>query len=208
MKRRTPKRDPVFNDLAFAGRYAKKHLKMARNFGEEYARKLRTRGFQKGRVLDSGCGFGETLIYLAKTFPEAEFAGVDLSEPLLELAMSSAAKANVSGRVEFKKADVHSLPYPENHFTTVLNINMLHLVTDPVKMLNELERVLRDDGHLFIADIRRSWIGFLEPEFKSAFTVAEARAILDKSAIRKGMLNAGFLWWRFETQKNPLKQGV
>lgn len=202
MKRHIPKRDPVFNDPAFAGRYAKKHLKMARNFGEEYARKLRTRGFQEGRVLDSGCGFGETLIYLAKTFPEAEFAGVDLSEPLLELAISSAAKANVSGRVEFKKADVHNLPYPDDHFDVALNINMLHLVTDPLKMLDELERVLRDGGHLFIADIRRSWIGLVEPEFKSAFTVAEARAILDKSATRKGMLIAGFLWWRFETKNS------
>lgn len=202
MKRHIPKRDPVFNDSAFAGRYAKKHLKMAQKFGEEYARKLTTRGFQKGRVLDSGCGFGETLIYLAKTFPEAEFAGVDLSEPLLELAISSAAKANVSGRVEFKKADVHNLPYPDDHFDVALNINMLHLVTDPLKMLDELERVLRDDGHLFIADIRRSWIGLVEPEFKSAFTVAEARAILDKSATRKGMLIAGFLWWRFETKNS------
>lgn len=139
---------------------------------------------------------------MAKTFPEAEFAGVDLSEPLLELAISSAAKANVSGRVEFKKADVHNLPYPDDHFDVALNINMLHLVTDPLKMLDELERVLRDDGHLFIADIRRSWIGLVEPEFKSAFTVAEARAILDKSATRKGMLIAGFLWWRFETKNS------
>jgi len=202
MKRRTPKRDPVFSDLAFAGRYAKKHLKMARNFGEEYARKLRTRGFQKGRVLDSGCGFGETLIYLAKTFPEAEFAGVDLSEPLLELAMSSAAKANVSGRVEFKKADVHSLPYPENHFTAVLNINMLHLVTDPVIMLDELERVLRDDGHLFIADIRRSWIGLVEKEFRSALTEDEAIELIKESNLRNGALIPGFLWWRYETPFN------
>lgn len=201
MKRHTPKRDPVFSDPAFAERYEKKHLKMARKFGEEYSRKLQNKGFQTGQILDAGCGFGGTLICLAKNFPNAECIGVDLSEPLLEIANLEAAEANVLDRVEFQKADVHTLPSPDNHFDVVLNINMLHLVADPVKMLNELERVLRDDGHLFIADIRQSWIGYVEPEFKSALTVAEARALLDESTIRKGMLNTGFLWWRYETKK-------
>jgi ubiquinone/menaquinone biosynthesis C-methylase UbiE len=198
MKRHTPKRDPVFNDLSFAQRYAKKHLKMAQKFGEEYSRKLQNKGFETGRILDAGCGFGETIICLANNFPDAECSGVDLSEPLLKIANLSAAETNLSGMVDFKKADVQTLPYPDNHFNVVLNINMLHLVADPVKMLNELERVLRDDGYLFIADIRRSWIGYVEPEFRSALTVAEAKALLDKSIIRKGMLNDGFLWWRFE----------
>jgi ubiquinone/menaquinone biosynthesis C-methylase UbiE len=84
MKRHTPKRDPVFDDLSFAKRYAKKHLKMARKFGQEYSRKLKNKVFETGRVLDTGCGFGETLICLADNFPNAEFTGVDLSEPLLE----------------------------------------------------------------------------------------------------------------------------
>lgn len=201
MKRHAPKHDPVFSDPAFAERYEKKHLKMARKFGEEYSRKLQNKSFQTGRILDAGCGFGGILICLAKNFPTAQCIGVDLSEPLLEIANLDAAEANLLDRIGFRKADVHSLPYPDNYFDVVLNINMLHLVADPLKMLQELERVLRDDGHLFIADIRRSWIGYVEPEFKSAFTVAEARAILDKSVIRKGMLNADFLWWRFETKK-------
>jgi len=76
----------VFNDPAFAHRYASKHTAMERRFGEEYAKKLHERGFTKGRILDASCGFGETLIALAKRLPEALLTGIDLSDPLLELA--------------------------------------------------------------------------------------------------------------------------
>jgi len=48
-----------------------------------------------------------------------------------------------------------------------------------------MERVLKTDGHLFIADIRRSWIGYLEKEFASAFNTAGAQKIIDSSAIRE-----------------------
>jgi hypothetical protein len=65
-------------------------------------------------------------------------------------------------------------------------------------MLNELERVLADDGFLFIVDIRRSWIGVLEREFLAALTVEEARRILLGSSIRPGTMTSTLLWWRYE----------
>jgi ubiquinone/menaquinone biosynthesis C-methylase UbiE len=188
----------VFNDPAFANRYAKKHLGMQRKFGEEYTEKLRVRGFRKGRILDGGCGFGETLICLAKSLPDAVLTGIDLSDPLLDIARSSAARAGLSERIEFTKADVCLLPYPDKCFDVVLNINMVHVVERPIQMLDEFERVLADDGFLFIADIRRSWIGFLEREFLSALTVGEAKQLLGESTIRKGAMTSSMLWWRYE----------
>jgi ubiquinone/menaquinone biosynthesis C-methylase UbiE len=198
LKRLPPNRDVVFSDATFAGRYAKKHAEMQRRFGKEYAEKLRVKGFNKGRILDAGCGFGETLIRLAESFPEADLTGIDLSDPLLDLARSNAAKASLSMRIEFKKADVCSTSFPDKYFDVVLNINMVHVVENPLQMLDELERILAVDGHLFIVDIRRSWIGFLEREFLSALSLTEAEQLLDGSKIRKGRMTSSSLWWRYE----------
>jgi ubiquinone/menaquinone biosynthesis C-methylase UbiE len=198
LKRPTTVRDPVFSDPAFASRYAKKHAEMQRRFGKEYAEKLKVKGFTKGRIQDAGCGFGETLIRLAESFPEAVLTGIDLSDPLLDIARSNAARAGFSQRIEFKKADVGSTLYPDKYFDVVLNINMVHVVENPVQMLDELERILAVDGHLFIVDIRRSWIGLLEKEFFSALSVTEARQLLNGSKIRKGTMTSTMLWWRYE----------
>jgi ubiquinone/menaquinone biosynthesis C-methylase UbiE len=199
MKRHTATRQTVFNDQEFANRYARKHLKMARKFGREYSEKLKKHGFQKGRILDAGCGFGETLLCLARNFQETEAIGIDLSEPLLEIARSSASQSEFLNRIEFIQADVYDIPYPNEYFDVVLSINMVHLVDDPLKMLHELERVLRKNGYLFIADIRRSWLGYLEKEIKSGLTVEEARKLLNDSNLREGNLTSRLLWWRLET---------
>jgi ubiquinone/menaquinone biosynthesis C-methylase UbiE len=207
LKRQTVNREPVFSDSEFAKRYADKHSKMARKFAREYYRKLKGLDFAGGRILDAGCGSGETLICLLKNFPMAEGIGIDLSEPLLEMAESNAARTGLEKRMIFKKANVLEIPFPANYYQVVLNINMAHLVSDPVRMFNEIERVLKAEGHLFIADIRRSWIGYLEKEFVSAFNTAEVKKLIDSSDIREGVMTTDFLWWYYETRRRNTNHG-
>ena len=198
MKQSPPTQQSVFDDKDFADKYAKRHRKMAENFGKEYADKLASRGFQKGKILDAGCGFGGTAVFLATKHPASEIVGIDLSEPLLEKANMAAETARLNERARFKKGDVQQITYGDNTFDVVLNINMVHLVKDPVKMLNELERVLVPEGILFIADIRRSWVGLFETEFRSALTLGEARELFNRSKLRDGNFSSSFLWWKFE----------
>jgi len=75
---------------------------------------------------------------------------------------------------------VQQIPYPENSFDAAININLLHLVDDPIRMLNEIMRILVPDGHLFIADLRRSLLGYVEDEIRSALTIPEAKSIRRK----------------------------
>jgi len=173
---------------------------MSEMFGQEYVRKLSSHGFQKGRIIDIGCGFGATNLVLAKRFVDSEIVGVDLSEPLLRLARQATEAAHTGERVRFEKADVHQLPYEDNSFDVVINVNMVHLVEEPVQMLNEIERILVPGGFLFIADLRRSWLGLVEGPIRSGLTIEEARNLLNLSRLRSGNLSWGFLWWRFETE--------
>lgn len=199
MKRSPTTHGGVFADEDFARQYAQKHQKMAENFGREYARKLTSRGFEKGKILDVGCGFGGTAIALAQEFPYAEVSGIDLSELLLRLADQAAKAAHLEERVTFDKEDVHRMPYQDDAFEVVLNINMVHLVEDPVKMLDEMERVLVPGGFLFVADLRRSWLGLVEKEIKSALTLQEAKHLFSRSTLREGTFSSNLIWWRFET---------
>ena len=154
MKRSPLTHGRVFDDEAFAQRDAERHRKMVERFGREYADKLVSRGFRGGRIIDVGCGFGGMNIDLAHRSVESEIIGLDLSDPLLRLANRSAQAADLGDRVRFEKADVHQIPYDDDAFDVVINTNMVHLVDDPVQMLNEIERILVPDGFLFIADVR------------------------------------------------------
>ena len=198
MKRSPLTHGRVFDDEPFAERYAERHRKMVERFGHEYADKLASRGFYRGRIIDVGCGFGALNIVLAHRFVDSEIVGIDLSDALLRLANRSAQAADLGDRVRFEKADVHQIPYDDDSFDVVINTNMVHLVSDPVLMLNEIERILVPDGCSFIADIRRSWIGFLDKTFKSGLTLDEARELVDQSNVREGSFSSSLLWWRFQ----------
>jgi ubiquinone/menaquinone biosynthesis C-methylase UbiE len=75
---------------------------------------------------------------------------------------------------------------------------MVHLVEKQIKMLDELERVLKPDGNLYITDLRRSLLGYLEDEIRSALTIPEAKELFSRSTIRVGNFKWGLLWWKFE----------
>jgi ubiquinone/menaquinone biosynthesis C-methylase UbiE len=189
----------VFEDEDFATTYAKKHKKMVEKFGHEYTAKLLSRGFAKGKILDVGCGSGGTAMVLANNFPNAEIYGMDLSQPLLDIAKVSSRLSDLHERVKFESADVHEIPYEDHSFDVVLSINMVHLVEDPMQMLNEMARILAPKGFVFIADLRRSWLALLEKEIKSALTLDEAKTLLGQTRLPQGTFSSNILWWRFET---------
>lgn len=191
--------DNPFDDGEFAQRYAAKHQKMARSFGEEYTRKLTARGFKEGDILDVGCGFGGTLLYLAGELPGIHGVGIDLSEALLDMARQSAVDQGVAQRVRFEKADAQAIPYPDDHFDVVISTNVVHHVTDPRAMLQEIDRVLAEDGMLYIADIRRSWLaGLFDRAFRETMTVPQILSLLRSSGLDEDWFTTGLLWWRYE----------
>jgi ubiquinone/menaquinone biosynthesis C-methylase UbiE len=116
---------------------------------------------------------------------------------LLRLASQSAQEAGLGNRVRFETGDAERIPYEDNPFDVVLNLNMVHIVERPVQMLNEIERILIPGGFLFIADLRRSWLGLIEKEMKSALTLEEARNLFGQSNLREGAFSSHLLWWRY-----------
>jgi ubiquinone/menaquinone biosynthesis C-methylase UbiE len=196
------KRSPLVHERVFAGEfaaeYARRHRNVAEELGREVAEKLALRGFEEGRILDAGCGFGATAIVLAQALPRCEVVGIDLSEPLLHLAAQAAEAAGLADRVRFETGDAEDIPYRDNSFDAVLNLNMVHIVEHPIQMLNEIERILVPDGSLFILDLRRSWLGLFEREMKSALTLQEAKVLFAQSKLRGGSFSSSLVGWQYE----------
>jgi len=160
-------------------------------------RVLKHVNFNGGRILDSGCGFGTVMIEVARAFPEVDITGIDLSEPLLELGNELIKEAGLEHKINLRKDDVHQLKDVDNHYDLVINSYMLHLVEDPVTMLNEIERVTKPEGKILITDLRRIWLGLFYKKLKTTLTLDEAMAIIEKSVIRKGCPKKGPFWWDY-----------
>lgn len=58
-----------------------------------------------GRVLEIACGTGRNLIRAARTYPQAHFFGLDVSEEMLETARANIAAAGLSGRIKLAAGD-------------------------------------------------------------------------------------------------------
>jgi ubiquinone/menaquinone biosynthesis C-methylase UbiE len=98
------------------------------------------------RVLDVGCGTGEGTLFFAREFPQARVRGVDLSEEMIRAAVAKVG-LDPEGRIAFKLGDAAALPYPDESFDLVAQLNM-------PPFFDELVRVLRPGGHVIVAS---SW---------------------------------------------------
>lgn len=95
------------------------------------------------RVLDVGCGAGETTLSLAQTGAAA--VGVDISRPLLEIARSrSEGRADVT----FLEGDAQTHPFPPGRFDAVFSRFGVMFFADPAAAFANIRRALKAGGRL------------------------------------------------------------
>jgi SAM-dependent methyltransferase len=95
------------------------------------------------RVLELGTGTGAGALFLAREFPRASVRGVDLSEPMVRAAQAKVG-LDPDGRIAFRVADAARLPYGDESFDLVAQLNMSPFFA-------ETARVLRPGGHVIVA---------------------------------------------------------
>lgn len=139
---------------AQAARYDAMMIRLERRFFPD------TRGWicsrAEGRTLEVAIGTGLNLEHYPKT---VQLTGVDHNAAALAVAADRARRQGRS--VALTEADLTALPFPEEHFDTVVGTFVLCEVADVNSALHELARVLRPGGHLLLADHVRattSWV--------------------------------------------------
>jgi ubiquinone/menaquinone biosynthesis C-methylase UbiE len=167
-----------------------------------------------GTVLDIGTGPGFLGIEVARRLrgTGCRVVGLDLSGAMLNLAVGNAHRRSLGGQLLWLQADAKAMPFGDGEFDVVSSSDSLHHWKDPLPVLNEIARVLKDGGKYLIHDLRRpqcgrarlaSWlIGMTVPldvrshyrtSIQAAYTPSELRRILSRSMLPDWQVHQGLL---------------
>ncbi|HTK81897.1 MAG TPA: methyltransferase domain-containing protein [Bacteroidota bacterium] len=105
--------------------------------------------FRKGlEALDVGCGTGEISSRLVQEFSPQRVVGIDLAEANLRRAIRRFPPTEYPG-LSFQQGDATALPFNDNTFDVALCRHMLQAVPDPLKVIHEMIRVVREGGRTY-----------------------------------------------------------
>jgi SAM-dependent methyltransferase len=106
------------------------------------------------RVLDIGCGFGDTTQQLAAIVgPEGEVVGVDVAEPFIQASIEEAKEAGVEN-VDFLTGDVQVMEMPGTFDYAFSRMGVMFFA-NPVQALRNIRSALRPGGRLVVIVWRR-----------------------------------------------------
>jgi ubiquinone/menaquinone biosynthesis C-methylase UbiE len=194
MPGREPLQHGVFEDEESVRRYAQGITYWMPRIARSFAAIMSRWEMDAGTVLDLGSGTGILSLELAKAFPELEFVGLDLSEAAVSVAREQAAESPVGDRVSYERGDAQEMPFDDRSFDLVVSSNTLHLLNNPVAMFSEVQRVLGPPGRFIVSDFRRSWLGYLTPHIRAAYSPDEVESLLQESRLLNWQIKNGLLW--------------
>jgi SAM-dependent methyltransferase len=93
-------------------------------------------------ILETGCGRGGGAEYLARSTGAASVTATDRSPMMIRFCRANAKDPNL----EFRVADTLALPFPENTFEAVFNIEAAPNAPQWSRFFNETARVLKPGG--------------------------------------------------------------
>jgi SAM-dependent methyltransferase len=119
------------------------------------------------RVLDVGCGSGETTREIARRTPRGSALGLDLSGPLLALAAGHTREAGIDN-VDYLQADAQVYPLVPSSFDVAVSRMGSMFFADPVAAFRNIGAALRPGGRLVLL----VWQDAADNEWFVAFTRA------------------------------------
>lgn len=93
-------------------------------------------------VLEAGCGTGSQTVTLAAGSPLANFTCVDVSRDSLCKALEKMGELGLAN-IKFVEGDIFDLPFPDECFDHVFVCFVLEHLSEPLRALASLKRVLK-----------------------------------------------------------------
>ena len=102
------------------------------------------------QVLEISCGHGGGASYIVRTLRPASYTGLDFNAEGIAFCRK---RHNMPG-LDFLHGNAESLPFADQSFDAVINIEASHLYARFPFFLAEVARVLRPEGHFLYTDHR------------------------------------------------------
>jgi ubiquinone/menaquinone biosynthesis C-methylase UbiE len=121
------------------------------------------------RLLEVSCGAGGGASYIMRNLGPASYTGLDLNPASIEKCRE---RHKLPG-LDFVQGNAEDLPFPDQSFDAVINVEASHQYPHFPRFLAEVARVLRPGGHFLYTDSRRAPV------------IAEWEAALAESPLRQ-----------------------
>lgn len=102
------------------------------------------------RVLEVSCGHGGGASYLMRTLKPASYTGLDLNKAGIKFCRR---RHQIPG-LDFVQGNAVDLPFPDDSFDAVINIEAASYYPNYPRFLSEVSRVLVPGGHFLYTDLR------------------------------------------------------
>ncbi|MEI7566613.1 MAG: bifunctional demethylmenaquinone methyltransferase/2-methoxy-6-polyprenyl-1,4-benzoquinol methylase UbiE [Opitutaceae bacterium] len=112
-------------------------------------------------VLDLATGSGDVVFALADGLaPGVTLLGMDFCQPMLDEAVKKREENRRWTHIEFRLGDGMALPLPDASFEAITISFGLRNMVNRAKALQEMRRVLKPDGRLFILEFSQPMVWF------------------------------------------------
>ena len=145
------KKERKFEERKFWDAFATKYdrfiwKRVSESYNQLYAQ-IRADIKNSRKLLEIGTGTGLISFELSSLIPD--ITAIDISPKMIEIAKSK-AKSQLVTNIKFQVGDAYDLHFKSSSFETIIASNVLHLLFKPEIALQEMRRVLIDDGNLII----------------------------------------------------------
>jgi ubiquinone/menaquinone biosynthesis C-methylase UbiE len=169
-----------------------------------------TAGINRGLVLEIGPGPGYLGLEWLKKTDKTSLQTLEISLDMIKIAEKNAIDYNFQKRIKNIHGNALEMPFEDNMFDGVFTNGSLHEWADPIKVFNEIYRVLKIDGKYCISDLRRDinplikWFmssttkpiemkeGLLA-SINASYTVKELHRLLQNTNLRNYKIKKNFI---------------
>lgn len=119
-------------------------------------------GITQGLALEVGPGPGYLGLEWLKQTQGTSLKGLDISPDMIAVAERNAREYGLSERVEYVQSSGEKMPFDDETFDAVFTNGSLHEWSQPQKTFDEIWRLLKPGGRVFISDLRRDMFSLIK----------------------------------------------
>lgn len=106
-------------------------------------------------LIDPGTGTALIPIEICSRNQQVQIIAADLATEMLKVAAENLRSAELTDRISLELADARQLPCADQSMDGVISNSLIHHLPEPLPILQEMLRVIKPGGFLFLRDLAR-----------------------------------------------------